>query len=99
MGIPASMNFLLVCRIRNAKVSYSVNQQPSSFQRRRKKAGQSAKNQLQSKQCCLKLKLRDYKQVVKLRTKRAQTYIQLVDLDLAEMDIKKALEIDPYNRK
>lgn len=59
-----------------------------------------------------KLKLRDYKQAVKLCTKvldadsknvkalyrRAQAYIQLVDLDLAEMDIKKALEIDPDNR-
>ncbi|THG13347.1 hypothetical protein TEA_026145 [Camellia sinensis var. sinensis] len=30
--------------------------------------------------------------------KRAQAYIQLVDLDLAEIDIKKALEIDPNNR-
>ncbi|XP_024983028.1 peptidyl-prolyl cis-trans isomerase FKBP62-like [Cynara cardunculus var. scolymus] len=59
-----------------------------------------------------KLKLRDYKQAVKLCTKvldadsknvkalyrRAQAYIQLVDLDLAELDIKKALEIDPDNR-
>ncbi|PWA44617.1 Peptidyl-prolyl cis-trans isomerase, FKBP-type [Artemisia annua] len=35
----------------------------------------------------------------KKQAKRAQAYIQLVDLDLAEMDIKKALEIDPYNRK
>ncbi|KAK9068705.1 hypothetical protein SSX86_012820 [Deinandra increscens subsp. villosa] len=59
-----------------------------------------------------KLKLRDYKQAVKLCTKvldadsknvkalyrRAQAYIQLVDPDLAEMDIKKALDIDPDNR-
>ncbi|CAH2080423.1 unnamed protein product [Thlaspi arvense] len=59
-----------------------------------------------------KLKLKDYKQVEKLCTKvleidsrnvkalyrRAQAYIQLVDLDLAELDIKKALEIDPDNR-
>ncbi|KAM0064957.1 putative peptidylprolyl isomerase [Helianthus debilis subsp. tardiflorus] len=59
-----------------------------------------------------KLKLRDYKQAVKLCTKvldadgknvkalyrRAQACIQLVDLDLAEMDIKKALQIDPDNR-
>ncbi|MFS7989033.1 putative peptidylprolyl isomerase [Helianthus anomalus] len=59
-----------------------------------------------------KLKLSDYKQAVKLCTKvldadnknvkalyrRAQACIQLVDLDLAEMDIKKALEIDPDNR-
>nr|POF04667.1 peptidyl-prolyl cis-trans isomerase fkbp65 [Quercus suber] len=30
--------------------------------------------------------------------RRAQAYIQLVDLDLAEQDIKKALEIDPDSR-
>ncbi|KAF5962079.1 hypothetical protein HYC85_003288 [Camellia sinensis] len=56
-----------------------------------------------------KLKLKDYKQAEKLCTKvleidgrnvkalyrRAQAYIQLVDLDLAEIDIKKALEICP----
>ncbi|KAL5711713.1 peptidylprolyl isomerase [Ranunculus cassubicifolius] len=59
-----------------------------------------------------KLKLKDYKQAEKLCTKvleletnnvkalyrRAQAYIQLADLDLAEFDIKKALEIDPNNR-
>ena len=56
-----------------------------------------------------KLKLKDYKQAEKLCTKvlkidgrnvkalyrRAQAYIQLVDLDLAEIDKKKALEICP----
>lgn len=35
---------------------------------------------------------------VKALYRRAQAYIQLVDLDLAEHDIKKALEIDPDNR-
>lgn len=30
--------------------------------------------------------------------RRAQAYIQLADLDLAEMDIKRALEIDPDNK-
>lgn len=59
-----------------------------------------------------KLKLKDYRQAEKLCSKvleldsknvkalyrRAQAYIQLVDLDLAELDIKKALEIDPDNR-
>jgi FK506-binding protein 4/5 len=59
-----------------------------------------------------KLKLKDYKQAEKLCTKvlemdsrnvkalyrRAQAYIQQTDLDLAELDIKKALEIDPENR-
>ncbi|KAF6144312.1 hypothetical protein GIB67_024539 [Kingdonia uniflora] len=59
-----------------------------------------------------KLKLKDYKEAEKLCTKvleiesanvkalyrRAQACIQQADLDLAEKDIKKALEIDPNNR-
>ncbi|PHT39431.1 Peptidyl-prolyl cis-trans isomerase FKBP65 [Capsicum baccatum] len=59
-----------------------------------------------------KLKLKEYQEAAKLCTKvleidsknvkalyrRAQAYIQLVDLELAEFDIKKALEIDPDNR-
>lgn len=35
---------------------------------------------------------------VKALYRRAQAYIHLVDLDLAEIDIKKALEIEPDNR-
>lgn len=35
---------------------------------------------------------------VKALYRRAQAYIQLVDFDLAELDIKRALEIDPNNR-
>ncbi|KAK7316731.1 hypothetical protein RJT34_00405 [Clitoria ternatea] len=35
---------------------------------------------------------------VKALYRRAQAYIHLMDLDLAEMDIKKALEIEPGNR-
>lgn len=59
-----------------------------------------------------KLKLKEYKEAakhcskvleidsknVKALYRRAQAYIQLVDLELAELDIKKALEIDPDNR-
>lgn len=30
--------------------------------------------------------------------RRAQAYMQLGDLDLAEFDIKKALDVDPDNR-
>lgn len=30
--------------------------------------------------------------------RRAQAYMELADLDLAEFDVKKALEIDPNNR-
>lgn len=37
-------------------------------------------------------------QNVKALYRRAQAYIQLVDLDLADIDIKRALEIDPDNR-
>lgn len=35
---------------------------------------------------------------VKALYRRAQAYMNLADLDLAEIDIKKALEIDPDNR-
>ncbi|KAK1420618.1 hypothetical protein QVD17_22356 [Tagetes erecta] len=59
-----------------------------------------------------KLKLKDYKQAEKLCTmvlelesnnvkalyRRAQAYIPVAHLDLAELDLKKALEIDPDNR-
>ncbi|KAL9669303.1 hypothetical protein QQ045_006847 [Rhodiola kirilowii] len=59
-----------------------------------------------------KLKLKEYKEAEKLCTKvlelestnvkalyrRAQAYINLGDLDVAEFDVKKALELDPENR-
>jgi Tfp pilus assembly protein PilF len=35
---------------------------------------------------------------VKALYRRAHAYIQVADFDLAELDIKKALEIDPNNR-
>lgn len=35
---------------------------------------------------------------VKALYRRAQAYTSMMDLDLAEQDIKKALEIDPENR-
>lgn len=35
---------------------------------------------------------------VKALYRRSQAYIQLADFDLAELDIKRALEIDPNNR-
>ncbi|KAM0932132.1 putative peptidylprolyl isomerase [Dioscorea sansibarensis] len=61
---------------------------------------------------CL-LKLKDYRQAEKLCTKvlqlessnvkalyrRAQAYTHLIDLDLAELDIKKALDLDPDNKE
>lgn len=35
---------------------------------------------------------------VKALYRRAQAHMHLVDFDLAEVDIKRALEIDPENR-
>lgn len=35
---------------------------------------------------------------VKALYRRGQAYMELADLDLAEFDVKKALEIDPNNR-
>ncbi|XP_019175212.1 PREDICTED: peptidyl-prolyl cis-trans isomerase FKBP65-like isoform X2 [Ipomoea nil] len=84
----------------------------SSFSDEEKQAVTVLKVSCNLNNAACKLKLKDYKEAVKLCTKvleidsrsvkalyrRAQAYIQLADLDLAELDIKKALEIDPDNR-
>ncbi|GMI71837.1 hypothetical protein like AT5G48570 [Hibiscus trionum] len=84
----------------------------SSFSDEEKKQAKLLKVTCNLNNAACKLKLKDYKQAEKLCTKvleldsrnvkalyrRAQAYIQLADLDLAEADIKKALEIDPDNR-
>ncbi|KAL3604675.1 hypothetical protein D5086_005534 [Populus alba] len=84
----------------------------SSFREEEKKQAKALKVACNLNNAACKLKLKDYKQAEKLCTKvlelesrnvkalyrRAQAYIQLADLDLAEFDIKKALEIDPDNR-
>ncbi|KAJ1427909.1 Tetratricopeptide-like helical domain superfamily [Sesbania bispinosa] len=84
----------------------------SSFSEEEKKSAKALKVACNLNNAACKLKLKDYKQAEKLCTKvlelegtnvkalyrRAQAYIQLADLDLAEFDIKKALEIDPNNR-
>lgn len=84
----------------------------SSFNDEEKQQAKLLKISCNLNNAACKLKLKDYKEAVKLCTKvleldsrnvkalyrRAQAYIQLVDLDLAEMDIKNALEIDPDNR-
>ncbi|KAG9446021.1 hypothetical protein H6P81_012149 [Aristolochia fimbriata] len=84
----------------------------SSFSEEEKKQSKALKVTCNLNNAACKLKLKDYKQAEKLCTKvldlesrnvkalyrRAQAYIQLADLDLAELDIKKALEIDPDNR-
>lgn len=84
----------------------------TSFSEEEKKQAKALKAACNLNDAACKLKLKDYKQAEKLCTKvleldsrnvkalyrRAQAYIQLADLDLAEFDIKKALEIDPENR-
>ncbi|CAL9764481.1 unnamed protein product [Musa acuminata subsp. burmannicoides] len=84
----------------------------SSFSDEEKKQSKVLKVTCNLNNAACKLKLKDYKQAEKLCTKvldidstnvkalyrRAQAYMHLCDLDLAEQDIKKALEIDPDNR-
>ncbi|GKV34069.1 hypothetical protein SLEP1_g42490 [Rubroshorea leprosula] len=85
----------------------------SAFSEEEKKKAKVLKFTCNLNNAACKLKLKDHKQAEKLCTKvldlestnvkalyrRAQAYIQLADLDLAEFDIKKALEIDPDNRE
>ncbi|THU68485.1 hypothetical protein C4D60_Mb08t04380 [Musa balbisiana] len=66
---------------------------------------------LNSAACCLKLK--DFQGAIRLCSqvldnefcnmkalyRRAQAYIEAVDLDLAKLDIQKALELDPKNKE
>ncbi|OMO62398.1 hypothetical protein COLO4_33102 [Corchorus olitorius] len=85
----------------------------SSFGEEEKKKAKALKVACNLNNAACKLKLKDYKEAEKLCTKvlelestnvkalyrRAQAYINLADLDLAEIDIKKALELDPNNRE
>ncbi|KAK7382709.1 hypothetical protein VNO80_01720 [Phaseolus coccineus] len=85
----------------------------TSFSEEEKKSSKTLKVACNLNNAACKLKLKDYKQAEKLCTKvlelestnvkalyrRAQAYIQLADFDLAEFDIKKALELDPDNRE
>ncbi|GAB2213575.1 hypothetical protein Droror1_Dr00017885 [Drosera rotundifolia] len=85
----------------------------TSFSDEEKKQSKALKITCNLNNAACKLKLKDYKQAEKLCTKvleldsrnvkalyrRAQAYIHLVDLELAEIDIKKALEIEPDNRE
>ncbi|KAJ6401281.1 hypothetical protein OIU84_016653 [Salix udensis] len=84
----------------------------SSFTDEEKQQSKVLKISCKLNNAACKLKLKDYKEAEKLCSKvleldgrnvkalyrRAQAYIQLVDLDLAEIDIKRALEIEPDNR-
>ncbi|GMJ08993.1 rotamase FKBP 1, FK506 BINDING PROTEIN 62 [Hibiscus trionum] len=85
----------------------------TSFSVEEKKQSKALKVACNLNNAACKLKLKDYKEAEKLCTKvlelessnvkalyrRAQAYIHLADLDLAEFDIKKALELDPDNRE
>ncbi|KAH9621805.1 hypothetical protein KSS87_008365 [Heliosperma pusillum] len=85
----------------------------TSFSDEEKKQCKTLKVSCNLNNAACKLKLKDYKAAEKLCTKvleldsvnvkalyrRAQAYINLADLELAEFDIKKALEIDPDNRE
>ncbi|KAM3366962.1 hypothetical protein ACQJBY_015945 [Aegilops geniculata] len=85
----------------------------SSFSEDEKKQSKAVKISIKLNNAACKLKLKDYKEAEKLCTKvlelestnvkalyrRAQAYTELVDLELAELDIRKALEIDPDNRE
>ncbi|CAA0822974.1 Peptidyl-prolyl cis-trans isomerase FKBP62 [Striga hermonthica] len=84
----------------------------TSFSEEEKKRSKVLKVTCNLNNAACKLKLKDYKNAEKLCTKvlelestnvkalyrRAQAYMNMADLDLAELDIKKALEIDPDNR-
>ncbi|XP_010547132.1 PREDICTED: peptidyl-prolyl cis-trans isomerase FKBP65 [Tarenaya hassleriana] len=85
----------------------------SSLGEEEKKQAKALKISCNLNNAACKLKQKDYKQVVKLCTKvlemegrnvkalyrRAEAYIETADLELAEIDIKKALEIDPDNKE
>ncbi|XP_027157508.1 peptidyl-prolyl cis-trans isomerase FKBP62-like [Coffea eugenioides] len=84
----------------------------TTFNEEEKKQSKVSKISCNLNNAACKLKLKDYKQAEKLCSKvlelessnvkalyrRGQAYMNLADLDLAELDIKKALEIDPNNR-
>ncbi|XP_073291555.1 peptidyl-prolyl cis-trans isomerase FKBP62-like isoform X2 [Primulina huaijiensis] len=85
----------------------------TSFSEEEKKQSKALKVTCNLNNAACMLKLGDYKQAEKLCTKvlelestnvkalyrRAQAYMHAADLDLAERDIKKALEIDPDNNE
>nr|BAE99990.1 peptidylprolyl isomerase [Arabidopsis thaliana] len=85
----------------------------STFDEEEKKKSKDLKIACNLNDAACKLKLKDYKEAAKLSTKvlemdsrnvkamyrRAHAYLETADLDLAELDIKKALEIDPDNKE
>ncbi|CAL5058213.1 unnamed protein product [Urochloa decumbens] len=94
------------------KKALSFIEYDSSFSEEEKQLSKPLKISCKLNNAACKLKLKDYKEAKELCTevleldntnvkalyRRAQAYTSLVELDLAEADIKKALEIDPDNR-
>ncbi|PWA88994.1 70 kDa peptidyl-prolyl isomerase [Artemisia annua] len=84
----------------------------TNFEEEEKKQAKALKITCNLNNAACQLKLKEFKQAEKLCTKvlelestnvkalyrRAQAHMNLADLDLAEIDIKKALEIDPDNK-
>ncbi|KAM3372877.1 hypothetical protein ACQJBY_019665 [Aegilops geniculata] len=84
----------------------------SSFSEEEKQLSKPLKVSCKLNKAACKLKLKDYKEAKELCTevleidstnvkalyRRAQAHMHLVDFDLAEVDVKRALEIDPENR-
>ncbi|GKE17085.1 peptidyl-prolyl cis-trans isomerase FKBP62-like protein, partial [Tanacetum coccineum] len=84
----------------------------TNFEEEEKKQAKALKITCNLNNAACQLKLKEYKQAEKLCTKvlelestnvkalyrRAQAHMNVADLDLAEIDIKKALEIDPDNK-
>ncbi|XP_057437133.1 peptidyl-prolyl cis-trans isomerase FKBP62-like [Lotus japonicus] len=85
----------------------------TSFSEEEKKQSKTLKVACNLNNAACKLKLNDFIEAEKLCTRvlnlestnvkalyrRAEALMQLADLDLAELDIKKALEVDPDNRE
>nr|DAD44682.1 TPA_asm: hypothetical protein HUJ06_002912 [Nelumbo nucifera] len=85
----------------------------STFTDEQKKTGKFFKVSCHLNNAACKLKLKEYREAANLCSKvlklepnnvkalfrRAQAYMETLDLDLAELDLKKALEIDPSNGK
>ncbi|KAK4374803.1 hypothetical protein RND71_005480 [Anisodus tanguticus] len=70
----------------------------TNFSEEEKKQSKALKISCNLNNAACKLKLKDYKQAEKLSLPESSAYMNVADLDLAEFDIRKALEIDPNNR-
>ncbi|EFJ19541.1 hypothetical protein SELMODRAFT_110584 [Selaginella moellendorffii] len=88
-------------------------QHDNSFSEEEKKVVKKLRASSNLNNAACKLKLKEYQEAAKLCTtvlqvesqnvkalyRRAQAYVETLDLDLAEWDLRKALELDPNNRE